>query len=132
MGFVRQTQRRAIEQLRPHADNLPHWPALVGERFFLTDGRQLYYWGTSEGYGTCSDIHGMNVVVLADEGPGITINKNEAEKMASASYAVLLESALEVENHYEQTVWLLEYIGTADGDMHLNLTEYFAVYIPVL
>lgn len=77
MGRVLQTQRRAIESLRSAAMELNSHKELdsvdmnkvvlcsLNEVYVLEPGRTMIYpWGTSVGVGTCSDIRGMNVLVM--------------------------------------------------------------------
>lgn len=144
MGFMIQTQRRAIEQLKPEADGLSSWPQSIFDgkvkqlrsAFYLCTedgGFGLSYLGTSEGYGTCSDIHGMNVLVFGLQVPEIKIKKEEKVKMAKAAYAALLFEAEEVDNHYEQAVELLAFhMVDESGRVYFKQTGHRAIYVPVL
>ena len=67
MGLYIQFQRRAIESHsnKPEAVRPPD--ALNLEQIQDTEGGQLYYAGVSNGIGTCSDILGLDVLVLTKE-----------------------------------------------------------------
>ncbi len=66
MGLVIQFQRRAIEShVREPEAVIP--PNLTGAtRIGGPDGTSFYYAGVSQGIGTCSDIHDMDVLVLSN------------------------------------------------------------------
>lgn len=142
MGFIIQTQRRAIERLKPQADRLQEWPFAIFKkdiRFSFTDGQyqKIFLCGISEGYGTCSDIHGMNVAVFSDEKPSRII-WGGPKLLWSCSYGVFLYEAEEVDNYYEQAVELLRPLGWSvckDGRsavITFEKTGHKAGYIPVL
>lgn len=91
MASVRQWQRLAIERLRSEAQelNLGQLPEL-----FLGNDR-LFPLGVSNGVGTCSQVHGMNVLVV-----GLTPPHPGVEPVCDATgcaYAVLLRWATEEE-----------------------------------
>jgi len=71
MGLYIQFQRRAIESLRLEAEAVV--PPPIGNDTLLADdsGNQLYVAGVSEGIGTCSDVLGMDVLVLSELPTGI-------------------------------------------------------------
>lgn len=62
MGLVLQTQRRGIEELHKHAEPLPHLD--ITTPLVLPDGTPLHILGVSNGVGSCSDIHDMDVLVV--------------------------------------------------------------------
>jgi len=110
MGFVIQMQRRAVEALKEFVTS--PWPS--AETFQKQDvifymgknevhgwNETLSYLGLSEGFGTCSDIHGMDVAVfgrmpcntwqLEQEGKDWRwVEKPHWERLSACSYAVLL------------------------------------------
>jgi len=91
MGLVLQAQRRAIESLRKCAKPLPK--GIGTSELFLDDERRLYIAGVSQGTGTCSDVHGMDVLVLDFVPP--THNRPyipNGSSVATSQYAVLLRS----------------------------------------
>lgn len=85
MGFIVQMQRRAIEQLKEEGPPLVFSTGEV--RFLLENGRELHFLGRSKGVGTCSDIHGMDVLVVSEvHGNG----RKPPVSSWSVAYAVLL------------------------------------------
>ena len=66
MAGILQFQRRAIEHLRHRADGRPVDFLRHAHRFTLHDGTALHALGVSTGVGTCSDVHGMNVLVMSE------------------------------------------------------------------
>lgn len=89
MGCIRQMQRRAIEELCDVVnDQLSPIKLKPGIAFRAADERSLFPLGVSTGVGTCSDIYGMNVLVLGDEPPR---DERLREDIAvQCAYAVLL------------------------------------------
>lgn len=93
MGGIRCMQRRAIESLRNIRDNsLP--PIGSNIIFLLEDQRSLFPLGISVGVGTCSDIHGVNVLVLSEHDP---MDNRLGANSVICEYAVLLRSPTEDE-----------------------------------
>lgn len=100
MGFVLQTQRRAIEALAPFAKS--PWPEEIFVRCDATFrvGQEnwntpLVFRGISEGFGTCSDLHGVDIAVFAYgfwEGKDRQIQaaKLDWPRLSRCKYAVLL------------------------------------------
>lgn len=99
MGFILQNQRRAIEELKIHAENLC-WPDIFNDieneflieefNFVLDCGclmADIYLRGISEGIGTCSDIKNMDVAVFGYNPSKEPIIKKQLKK---CEYAVLL------------------------------------------
>lgn len=67
MSGIWQMQRRALECATHGQElNLQVGPQQVLQ---LEDGRTLFPLGVSQGIGTCSDIHGINILVLGVEEP---------------------------------------------------------------
>ena len=63
MGFVRQYERKAIEEVTTDArflDPLNHEQA---QRYYFGT-QEIFLWGISEGIGTCSSIKGRNIAVF--------------------------------------------------------------------
>ncbi|OGY64788.1 MAG: hypothetical protein A3I24_04555 [Candidatus Harrisonbacteria bacterium RIFCSPLOWO2_02_FULL_41_13b] len=96
MAFIRQYQRRAIEEFSPFQNRQSFTVFPYRIRFRLVNGRPLYFLGFSEGIGTCSDIHGMNVAVFSLQRPekpqSFSLNFGE-----NCTYGVLLKIASEDE-----------------------------------
>ncbi len=63
MGFVIQMQRRAIERLYRHVD-VRTIPNLTNKILKTATGSRLFVQGVSRGFGTCSQVHGVDVAVL--------------------------------------------------------------------
>ncbi|MDA2936216.1 hypothetical protein MYX06_03295 [Patescibacteria group bacterium AH-259-L05] len=94
MGFIIQLQRRAIEKFNDYPKT--PWPETIFGKddvsFFLTNGK-IFCYGVSKGFGTCSDIHGMDVAVFGFIKPNkSTIPKNDVRpaELKKCSYAVYL------------------------------------------
>ena len=64
MGLVLQTQRRANENAYTEMELVIEY----GDKFILID-KELHLLGISEGIGTCSDKHGVNIAVFSDNFP---------------------------------------------------------------
>ncbi len=93
MGLVFQVQRRAIEDLRHEAEATPI-TNIENEGYISTlTGQQLYIAGISPGIGTCSDVHGVDVLVLSEEQP---IERRNIGNLACA-YTVLVRNLTEQE-----------------------------------
>lgn len=86
MGLVFQLQRRAIEDLRNEVGAAPITCGDIGGYIQTSTGERLYIAGISPGIGTCSDVHGMDVLVLS-ESP-IAEQRNIGE--LACAYAVLV------------------------------------------
>src|SRR5258708_21269453 len=91
MGLVFQVQRRAIEDLRHEAEATPITNIENEDYISTSTGQQLYIAGISPGIGTCSDIHGVDVLVLAEVPP---IERRELGRLACA-YTVLVRNLAE-------------------------------------
>lgn len=99
MGLVLQCQRRAIEGVITQKERPPH-PLMNDSLFlpaFLDDGRKLFILGISVGTGTCSDIHGVNVLVMGTGRSQNPIRLPRGATIASCAYAVLLRPSTEEE-----------------------------------
>lgn len=69
MGLYIQFQRRAIESHAGEPEAVRPPDAIDLEQLQSTTGNQLHYAGVSNGIGTCSDILGLDVLVLTQETP---------------------------------------------------------------
>ena len=92
MGLILQCQRRAIDRLREYATPLPK--IADGTNLFLNDGIEicrLHIAGVSGGFGTCSDIFGMDVLVLDFWTPpeGFKPRIPHGSSVAKCAYAVI-------------------------------------------
>jgi len=125
MACVIQMQRRAIEELRPVKGNLLVKGFLgnnlgrvsrrkIPIKFALEESFPLYFLGVSEGFGTCSDIHGINVIVLSLIPPGNLLTESEWRKVIGAEYTVLLS---EVEGSVKR---ILELLALENIDLSAN------------
>ncbi|HEY4479075.1 MAG TPA: hypothetical protein VI981_01825 [Candidatus Paceibacterota bacterium] len=95
MANVIQMQRRAIESLRPKAQQ-----GLVAIKDFFVMPKPLdfrlkphfplFLYGISVGIGTCSDIHGMNVGVFGLRGPGIQVTSDLRTELTRCEFFVKL------------------------------------------
>ncbi len=94
MGLYIQFQRRAIESFAGEPEVTGPPDIIDLERIRNIDGNSLYYAGVSEGLGTCSDILGMNVLVLKSKPTGAS---REVGELACA-YAVLLREPTPTES----------------------------------
>ncbi len=134
MGFIVQMQRYAIETLAgetPHL-NLP----IVGLRLYLDDGGLLHILGVSRGVGTCSLIHGINVLVVSEvSGNGYQLDCVPL----SVAYVVLLRQPTgeEIQRHAYldreclQTIELLELVEGTGDKIILRKTGRAASYVHI-
>ena len=95
MGIVMQAQRRAIEDLVPKKKILPE--NIADAKLYLNNRKRVYILGVSPGQGTCSDIHGMDVLVLATEAPANGPRIVHDSSIETCKYAVLLRKPTEKE-----------------------------------
>ena len=105
MGSIRQFQRRAIESLRSHMVE-PRHPIesvyslrpVISANFLMLDNKQpLKVLGISDGVGTCSDIHGMNVLVLSADQRSRLQREISLAEIENCAYAVFLRPATQKE-----------------------------------
>ena len=83
MSGLRQFQRRAIEALAAEPEALPP-PEGIGDNLIWTpEGTQLVPLGISRGVGTCSGVHGVDVLVVAQAPRSETNGPTKAEAMAA-------------------------------------------------
>lgn len=68
MGLILQRQRRAIESLRGKIKR-DLGGAQVDQELCLENGQRVHLLGVSGGFGTCSDIHGLDVMVVGFSPP---------------------------------------------------------------
>ena len=96
MALILQRQRRAIEALKPFVEK--SWPSESFTEghvsFYIGEGPtqtpSLVFLGFSEGIGTCSDIHGMDVAVLGYRALGNEKEKDlDIKRLAGCAYVVL-------------------------------------------
>lgn len=66
MTNIHNFQRRALEALT--IGRLPTKITVGGNRIYYLEDRELYLLGISEGVGTCSDLHGLNIAVFSHKG----------------------------------------------------------------
>lgn len=66
MSCIRQYQRRALEALKPKEIQSIY---LLSTNEFYLDNQKIYLLGISEGIGTCSDLHGVNIAVFSRAKP---------------------------------------------------------------
>ena len=62
MGLVLQMQRRALES----AIGASYIP-IASDKKYRIGNDEIFFWGVSQGYGTCSDIHGLDIAVFGFE-----------------------------------------------------------------
>lgn len=135
MGLIIQMQRRAIERLR---DNAPS-PLSDMEAKILTlaDGTRIYPWGTSTGEGSCSDIKGMNVLVVGSSPFGSDVwLRGPLQKHA---YVVLSREVTDAEReeYYRRNPWkpglgcveLLRHVRTDEQSVIFERTGRVEIYI---
>ncbi len=123
MGFVLQSQRRAIEALVPFAKALS-WPeeAFTRNVTFFRVGQEnwstpLICAGISEGIGTCSDLHGVDVAILQYYERGVEEPKQDATRLSHCKYAVLLwPSGTKVVQAIEDLAWRLQRVDPTKVD----------------
>lgn len=116
MASIRQYQRRAIEGCRPTADRLDaHLPPdlPLADSYPDETGARLFPWGVSQGYGTCSDVPGMNVLVL-----GRAPAQRPPKDLPPCAYAVLDEPS----EGARRTVELLRPVISGQG-VHFEHTR---------
>jgi len=112
MGRIRNFQRRAIESLVKWEETINADVDWDGVK--LLSGERLYVLGISDGVGTCSDVHGLYVLVLGlkppkDGKPYIL----PGEKIEDCSYAVLLRELTEEEWKEEREARKVDNISLA-------------------
>ena len=133
MGLVLQTQRRAIEELKKEVKT--SWPESFFEKnvncFLDQDRKRIFCLGVSEGIGTCSDIHGMNVAVFIEN---FTDEKKlDKQKVKKCAYAVLLSNPVEINGYYLRFLDLLEptFIDEDSSILFFRRTGFVSSYIPI-
>ncbi|MBI4127593.1 MAG: hypothetical protein HY459_00830 [Parcubacteria group bacterium] len=105
MSFILQMQRRAIESLRDHAHEFPRIDPRA--ELILNDGTPLEILGISQGVGTCSEIHGMNVLVVGTEPLHAARAAAMSRTLLDCAYTVLLRgpTVQEVEEERNRHLW---------------------------
>ena len=91
MSGIRQYQRRAIESFVEEPEALPPPSNLIEPKIRTFDSTALFLHGVSIGIGSCSDIHGMDVLVVGEFEP------NREEKIAIAARLATSRCAYTVE-----------------------------------
>ena len=70
MAFVLNTQRRGLEEAIGTKYVDLHKP----RRYYLKQKyygeTEIFFWGVSDGVGTCADLHGIDIAVFGYENPG--------------------------------------------------------------
>lgn len=120
MGFIKQFQRRAIEEIY----EIHHLPMDIDKKeLTCEDGTQLYTLGISRGYGTCSDILNTNVLVLSCIKP-LREGRRPSLTTLPLAYAVLLRKAtleeydLQRVIHSSQVLMCVELLVPRSIDCH--------------
>lgn len=145
MASIRQFQRRAIESLQSHMVE-PRHPIesvyslrpVISANFLMLDNQQpLKVLGISDGTGTCSDIHGMNILVLSADQRSRPQHEVSLVEIQSCAYAVLLRPATQKEAKKEGfnlvysffCVELLRITDIATDYTNMELTGRRAYYV---
>lgn len=81
-------QRRALE----HVIGNPHPFHLRQGLTYHLGGTQIFFWGISEGVGTCSDLHGTDIAVFGFDGPSEPLSE-----IINCSFAGLVRSPTDEE-----------------------------------
>lgn len=124
-------QRRAIEEVRPKTTKLELPAALDDADIFLAeDSTQLFVLGISIGVGTCSNIHGMNVLVLGTSPPDSGRRMN-GQRIESCHYAVLYSQLENRQNLAQASVERLSFIGCDANRATFNKTGNVSIYVPI-
>lgn len=95
MALILQFQRRAIESLKRHIESRSSieseysLQAILSDNLVIGDVRPLTILGISKGVGTCSDVSGMDVLVLSDNPQSRSANKITLSQIKNCAYAVL-------------------------------------------
>lgn len=119
MGQIRQNQRRAIESFAGEPEAVRPPCITSSTQLGGPNGNNFYYAGISRGVGTCSDIHGMDVLVLSNNPPASSREIGEL----SCAYTVLVrtltpeESAadqLAIDGYSRECIQLLVPVGGQD------------------
>ena len=155
MGSIRQFQRRAIERLWLHITK-PRHPiesiyslrSVLSDNLIISesdnlitkDARPLAILGISDGVGTCSDIHGMNVLVLSDHLLSQSNHKVTLPQIKDCTYAVLFHQASKEEAEREgfhrdagiACVELLRVMDISFQYTNLQATGHRAYYVAVV
>lgn len=139
MSHILQMQRSAIESFKNDAAGLP---ALDPDtELFLRDGRSLEVLGVSEGYGTCSGIHGMDVLVVRVAPPRADGTRMLKRAPLNCAYSVLLRGPTvdEVKEERGRHLWgdghafacveLLRSIGKENRRVTLSCTGKIRLYV---
>ncbi len=133
MGRLHCPQRRAIESLKPFAEPLPHLDNITS--FVLQDGTQLHILGASNGVGSCSDIHGMDVLVVGTDPPVDRPRFPNGSSVKSCSYIVLLDENdpdYKPGSHYHKTVELLRIVDSTATHCVCIRTGHKARYVAMM
>lgn len=137
MGLILQRQRRAIESLHKFAREwieIGNTKLLASRRLWVLESEGfLVPLGVSRGEGTCSDIFGMNVLVLSQT------QYNKIETLIFCDYAVLLDTPTEAdriaagigEGTALACVELLQPLVTVDHLIYFTRTGRRAAYVPL-
>lgn len=95
MANVHTPQRRALEALKPKQKDIFDFSQ---QDEFVLSGKRIYLLGISEGIGTCSDLHGINIAVLGWIQPeSIRMPMQSQNKKITCSWSALLREPTEEE-----------------------------------
>lgn len=138
MAFLTQFQRRAIESLKPHASS--SLSDILSSSFWLNGKQSLIILGISEGIGSCSDIHGMNVLVLSANFLNEPLRIPTAQQIRSCAYAVIIREAREdesVNHNFDPSaevncVELLKVLYSETSKTEVSLTGHRAYYVALV
>ena len=83
MGLVLQMQRRALES----AIGGSYIPIANSRRYWI-ENHEIFFWGTSKGYGTCSDIHGLDIAVFGFKEKEVPIHGEQILRFAAVDIEV--------------------------------------------
>ncbi|OGN29299.1 MAG: hypothetical protein A3A33_03715 [Candidatus Yanofskybacteria bacterium RIFCSPLOWO2_01_FULL_49_25] len=134
MSFIVQRERYAIEEVTGIMPELRH-----GSAYALIKGNgtgeslPLYLVGVSEGFGTCSNVHGVNVLGLSKNEPKGTAHAPQL--VPTCRVAVLFRAATPEEiakngnNRSVAAVELLEFVKIEKGTVFFRLTGHSATYV---
>lgn len=107
MGNVHTPQRRALESLKP--EEVRPLVISIKDRYYF-NGNEIFLLGISEGIGTCSDLHGINIAVFGQKelsSPRFPRGKTEV----NCSWVALLrkptDEELKQEGHDSRTPCLI-------------------------
>ncbi len=107
MGNVHTPQRRALESLKP--EEVRSLVISIEDKYYF-NGNEIFFLGISEGIGTCSDLHGINIAVFGqEESPSPRFPRGKIK--VNCSWAAILrkpaDEELKQEGHNSDTLCLM-------------------------